>query len=194
MKVVRCANGHFYDAEKSSSCPYCTTLNDSSAMDFGFDEDDGSSGDLYSSRVGAGEAKPEIGPAASARAGRSAGNSDTEKVPQAPTAGWLVCISGTNRGKSFPICVGKNFVGRSERLDIYLGGDDAVSEEIHAIITYEPRQRQFFVQPGSSHSLVYVNDQVVLNNITLNDHDKLMVGNTTLVFVPFCGETFNWEE
>ena len=75
-----------------------------------------------------------------------------------------------------------------------LPGDLSISRIKHAVIIYEPRQRQFFAQPGdASHELFYLNNQVVLSNMILKDRDVLTLGQTSLVFVPFCDERHGWD-
>lgn len=111
-----------------------------------------------------------------------------------PVVGWLVCISGENAGEDFALKSGRNFIGRSASMDIVLAGDKSVSREKHAILLYEPRKREFLAQPGDSRELFYVNDEVVLNTEKLNAYDKLLIGNTELLFIPFCGEKFAWED
>lgn len=111
-----------------------------------------------------------------------------------PVVGWLVCISGEDAGTDFALKTGRNFIGRSANMDIVLAGDKSVSREKHAILLYEPRKREFLAQPGDSRELFYVNDEVVLNTEKLNAYDKLLIGNTELLFVPFCGEKFAWED
>ena len=112
---------------------------------------------------------------------------------QRPVVGWLVCTYGSNYGKSFPLYAGNNFIGRSQKMDIYLQRDQAVSRDIHAIVTYEPRMRQFYAHAGNSHSLLYVNGKVVLSGTELHDRDQVLIGDTTLVFVPFCDDRFTWK-
>lgn len=111
-----------------------------------------------------------------------------------PVVGWLVCVEGEMLGKAFELKNGKNFIGRSPSMDIVLQGDANVSRERHAIVTYEPKGRIFFAQPGESRELFYVNGQVVLMNVELHDRDVLNVGNTKLMFVPFCGPDFSWDD
>ena len=89
---------------------------------------------------------------------------------------------------------GKNFIGRSPQMDIVLEGDANVSRDRHAIVTYEPKGRAFFAQPGESRELFYVNGQVVLMNVVLQHKDVISVGKTQLMFVPLCGSDFSWDE
>ena len=111
-----------------------------------------------------------------------------------PVVGWLVCIEGSDYGKSFNLYGGKNFIGRSAEMDICLANDITVSRIKHATIIYEPRQRVFFAQPGESHELFYVNGSVVLVNTELKDRDVIAIGRSTFVFVPFCDQRYGWEK
>ncbi|MEH2928686.1 FHA domain-containing protein [Candidatus Ventrimonas sp. KK005] len=111
-----------------------------------------------------------------------------------PVVGWLVCIEGKQLGKAFELKNGKNFIGRSPQMDIVLEGDANVSRDRHAIVTYEPKGRAFFAQPGESRELFYVNGQVVLMNVVLQHKDVISVGKTQLMFVPLCGSDFSWDE
>jgi hypothetical protein len=77
-------------------------------------------------------------------------------------------------------------------MDVWLRNDPSVSRNRHAIIVYEPRERIFFAQPGESHELFYVNDSVVLSTTQLKDRDRISVGESTLIFVPFCNADFTW--
>lgn len=115
------------------------------------------------------------------------------KGGQQPVVGWLVCTEGCNYGRCYNLHGGKNFIGRREDMDVALTGDETVSRVKHAIIIYEPKQRKFFAQPGESHELFYVNDDVVLSSVQIHDRDVISIGETTLVFVPFCDERFGWE-
>ncbi len=110
-----------------------------------------------------------------------------------PVAGWLVCIEGEDFGGSFTIKSGKNFIGRAANMDIVLHGDNSISREKHAIILYEPKRREFIAHAGESRELFYLNDEVVLNPVRLNQYDILTIGNTRLMFFPCCSEKFSWD-
>ena len=111
----------------------------------------------------------------------------------APVVGWLVVTNGSERGRSYTLKAGKNFIGRGTSNDVVLSGDNTVSREKHAIVIFEPHAQSFLLQPGTSNELFYVNDEVVLETRPVKAYDVLSIGKTTLVFVPFCGESFSWE-
>ena len=111
-----------------------------------------------------------------------------------PVVGWLVCLKGRWIGQEFKLVTGRNSIGRSESNSICLSNEGSVSREKHAWIVYEPRKRQFFIQPGESSGLTYVNDDTVLEPKQLSSRDILEFGDTKFIFIPLCGETFSWNE
>lgn len=117
-----------------------------------------------------------------------------QTVTNEPVVGWLVCIKGAWIGREFKLVTGRNSIGRSETNVICLNNENSVSREKHAWIVYEPRKRQFFIQPGESSGLTYVNDDTVLEPKQLCSGDILEFGETKFIFIPLCGETFSWDE
>lgn len=120
-----------------------------------------------------------------------------EKAPvvnkvSTPCVGWLIALGGEHIGTDFRLKAGKNFVGRSSQMDIALTEDKSVSRERHAIVVYEPKAHLYLVQPGESSSLVYRNNEVVLTPVKLEAYDVITVGDVNLLFMPLCGERFNW--
>lgn len=111
-----------------------------------------------------------------------------------PVVGWLVCVSDSHYGESFKLKSGRNFIGRSVEMDVVLNRDNTVSRDRHAILLYEPKRRSFLVQPGESRELFYLNDDVVLTTEELKPYDILSIGQTQLVFIPFCTKTIAWDD
>lgn len=111
-----------------------------------------------------------------------------------PVAGWLVCIAGAHFGASFNIAAGMNSIGRSDSNRIVLDMDNSVSRDKHAFVTYEPRKRRFFVKPGDSSGLTYVNDEYITESIEIKSMDVIELGNSKFILVPLCGENFTWED
>jgi hypothetical protein len=109
-----------------------------------------------------------------------------------PVAGWLICLEGPDRGRDFRLHGEKNFVGRSPTMDVCIPGDDSISREKHAIVVFDPKKLLFWVMPGESAGLVYLNGEVVHSPSQLKRDDILELGKTKLVFIPFCGEKYHW--
>ncbi len=108
--------------------------------------------------------------------------------------GWLVCIRGVNEGKSYPIKSGKNFIGAADTMDIQILGDRYVDYSRHATIVYDPKKAETVLLPGESMGLVYLEQNAVYASKKLDPYARIDIGETTLLFVPFCGEYFNWEQ
>ena len=111
-----------------------------------------------------------------------------------PCVGWLIALNGVHIGQDFHLRVGKNYIGRDAGMDIALTGDKSVSRNKHAIVIYEPKHHKYFIQPGESNELVYVNDEVVLLPMTLKPYDVIVIGDIELWFMPLCDDQHNWSE
>jgi hypothetical protein len=111
-----------------------------------------------------------------------------------PVVGWLVCVDGNHLGKDFRLVSGRNFIGRSTKMDVVLDGDASVSRESHAVVVYEPKGNIYLIQPGSSKELSYLNDEVVLESKIIKVNDIITVGATKLMFIPCCSDKFTWAE
>ncbi|MGH9824412.1 MAG: FHA domain-containing protein [Blastocatellia bacterium] len=171
----RCDRGHFYDPAKFHSCPHCGVPG-----------------------LNVGETMPKRAAAPVADA-QVRGNERDEKtrgvldgMGREPVVGWVVCVTGPDRGKDFKVRPGRNFIGRADSMQIALSGDSSVSREKHAIVTYDPRKNSFGLSPGDSSGLVYLNGEEVDARKELSPYDRIQVGRTELVFMPFCGERFQW--
>lgn len=111
-----------------------------------------------------------------------------------PVVGWLVCIQGAHFGESFHIGAGMNSIGRSDTNRIVLDRDPSVSREKHALITYEPKHRKFYVKPGDSSGLTYLNDEYITETKLISERDIIELGNSKFIFVPLCCDSFTWED
>lgn len=187
QKLTRCENGHYYDAEKHRSCPFCGVQNL---------ELDIQKTMAKRSQPGSGEpgvTKPVGGAAQAQDAGKTVGIFK-KKIGFEPVVGWLVAVKGPEKGRDFRIVSEKNFIGRSERMDISIAGDSTVSRENHAVVSFNPKNGVFRLFPGDSKSLVYLNDDELIAPEQLKPYDKIELGETELLFVPFCSESFIWKK
>lgn len=112
-----------------------------------------------------------------------------------PVVGWLVVIKGPGSGNALALGYGANSIGRAETNRIRLEfGDDLISRNSHAVLTYDPRGRKFYIQPGAGAGLIYIDDQPVLVPRELEARNRILMGNTHLYFLPLCGDVFDWQE
>lgn len=111
-----------------------------------------------------------------------------------PPVGWLVVVDGPGQGNFVTLGNGTNSIARdtSARLSLDFG-DETISRSGHATITYDPRGKKFYIQHGGGTNLTYVNKQPVLAPQELQPGTNILLGNTTLRFVPLCGEQFDWD-
>ena len=130
---------------------------------------------------------------AGAAASPAVGGRDPQSAAE-PTVGWLVCVKGKHFGESFAITFGRNSVGRGASNKIVLNRDNTVSREKHAWITYEPKRRDFFIQPGESSGLSYLNGETVMESRRMNPRDTVEFGEGVYLLVPLCGPDFSWDE
>lgn len=111
-----------------------------------------------------------------------------------PVVGWLVCVKGANVGKEYRIHSDYNYVG-SAYGDIVILGDPKISREKHMLITYDPENRKFYVAPASGANIVRLNDKSLVGGAEeLKNYDVIRTGDTSLMFIAFCGPEFGWED
>ena len=125
---------------------------------------------------------------------QSSSNQDKKNAPIDPVVGWLVCIQGPHFGDSFIIVAGMNSIGRNSDNRIVLDRDPSVSREKHALITYEPKHRHFYVKPGDSSGLTYINEEYITETKQIKEKDVIELGSSKFIFIPLCGEDFTWED
>jgi FHA domain len=181
----RCKNGHYYDTDKHTSCPYCGI----EGLDIG---------KTVPRRAGSQAAaapREELREPRQDQGGKTVGIY-MSKIGIDPPVGWLVCIDGPNRGMDYRIRSENNSLGRSETMRICIDGDNRIAKENHAFVSYDPESNTYMLLPGSSKGLVYLNHGVVSAPVPLRPFDEIKVGETVLLFVPLCGEfggkSFRW--
>ena len=111
-----------------------------------------------------------------------------------PVVGWLVCIEGSTKGTDYRIHSQNNYIGRSARMDISIPEDSHISAENSAIIAYDNEDRTFYFGPCSGRNIVRVNGKPALSVEKIEAYDVLTIGTTKLLFVPLCGDRFDWNE
>ena len=222
--LTRCEKGHFYDGNRFDTCPHCSEVSiliDPTVMDFKKDpranlpKPEVLNAEPAQKKTAEKTVVPEAAPAEAVApqepkapknetvflSGNNAATDDSvtihfykKALGTKPVVGWVVCVDGYHKGEDFRIQSGRNFIGRNPNMDVPLSGDTTVSRERHAIITYDPKGNTFFVQPGDSSELTYLNDAPLLTVSTLKAKDKITVGQSELVFIPFCDENFIWKK
>ena len=115
---------------------------------------------------------------------------------QDPVVGWLVVVGGAGLGAFRPIYEGNNTIGRAKSQRIAIDfGDETISGEEQAYIRYDSVDRKFLLVPNlAKTNIVAINDRKPTGAVELAAMDLITMGRTQLVFVPFCGQDFDWAE
>ena len=203
MAMKRCENGHFYDSNKYSKCPFCgIDAFDLDATDRKHPNNEEAPKDERTDKESVGPKRGQEG-----RPNRQGGqlsdvpsdHGETVRYMRKklggidPVVGWFVCIEGAEKGRDYRIRSEMNFIGRSESMDICIKGDNTISRERHASVSYDPLNNAFMLLPGDGRSLVYLNGEPLYMPAKLKAYDAVKLGETLLMFAPFCGERFRWE-
>lgn len=199
VNMYKCPQcGGFFDTKKTTLCPFCKGTKLDSNMSFNITER------LKKDKVPASAPEPELlseVPAVVSSAPEPAddkGSVRTVSLHQKhmgidPVVGWLVAMSGKCRGCSYQLHSDNNFIGRSPQMDVCIEGDETVSSANHAFITYDSRDRVFYLTPGEVRNIVRRNGKPVLQPAELKARDRIEIGSTTLMFIPLCDADFSWE-
>ena len=191
MAMKRCDNGHYFDSQKHTSCPSCGVANLHIQPTVAIGKTAMQAQDraaLDGHTVARGQVKHaavERDPGATVGVVR-------KKMGIDPVVGWLVCIEGAEKGRDYRIRSERNFVGRDPKMDICIGGDDAISRDNHAVISFNPKKNSYLLTPGEGRGIIYLNEEEVATPTELKAYDTIEMGQTKLLFVPFCGENFKW--
>lgn len=112
-----------------------------------------------------------------------------------PIVGWLVIVDGPGKGSHVKLGNGQNSIGRGSNQRVALDfGDLEISRDKHAVLTYDPRGKSFYLKQGDGTNLAYLNNAPVLAPTPLEAMNTITLGGTTLIFVPLCGDTFDWDQ
>ena len=77
--------------------------------------------------------------------------------------------------------------------DICICGDNTISAEKDANVTYVPQTRKFYIAHELGKNVLLVNDLPVIGGgMEINGYDMITIGTTKLMFVAACGERFSW--
>lgn len=168
MKLTKCPNHHYYNADKLPYCPHCIHIESNVPVD-----------DI------SGLQQQNIDTI-------SITNTAFSDFLQKKTSGWLVCIAGEMYGESFILYDGVNHIGRNRNMNICLSKESTVSRETHATINYDTKKREFTLCNGSLGKPVLLNNTIVTGTTPISDRDLIQLGDCQLLFVALCDHEFSW--
>lgn len=109
------------------------------------------------------------------------------------TAGLLMIVEGKGRGQILGLGLGRNKLGRGEDNEVVINyGDDAISRSNHATIAVDPKTERFFMVPGDSTNLAYLDEEPLLEVKEIADKSVIQLGETKLIFVQVLGNYLDW--
>lgn len=196
--LTKCANGHFFDADKNRTCPYCEKPSSGGDTTPLPQNDGGTNNGIIFENAANRDPLLKSTSQLNAPNARSTAMDTGETVgfysdmKVSPVVGWLVSIEGSTKGKDFRLISGRNYIGRQSSMDIVLDGDNKVSRSKHAVVLFDPKSQKTLCHAGESRELFYLNDNVVTETVELKQGDIITVGDTKLMFVPFCGALHTW--
>lgn len=166
MNLIKCENNHFYNKDKFNSCPQCSYATKNP----------------YFSDI-MGEQQEDILTV-------QPNNNNTANIKH--IVGWIIVTSGTMNNTSFQIYEGSNYIGYNDNMDISLSPDSSILKRLLATITYYSADATFSIKSNDDDCPIYLNDSSLQTLKPLSSHDKIVFEDSTLYFVPFCGEVFRW--
>jgi hypothetical protein len=211
----RCENGHFID-ESWDICPYCPQ--DESEPEIPVVRPRAVEPPRAKEPAADGHAVVAAAPAlrpVTSHAPRAAGPGGTSPsllaVPAAPAertvaasrqdlaaggkryvVGWLVGLSGSDRGESYAVRLGRNVIGRDRRSDIVVNDDQASSH--HADLVFRPDEKRFILMDHNSTNGTYVNEAEIEPRRDLAEKDVIRIGSHRFLFTPLCHDGFHWDD
>ncbi len=168
MKLTKCPNNHYYNADKLPYCPHCINIEN---------------GIPIANLTGTDQADIET---------QSVHIIDGAHTLQQKTVGWLVCIEGNMIGESFILYDKANHIGRSPHMNICLSKEPTVSRDNHACISYDKDNKSMTISTGSNDAPVLLNDTPFIGSHPLHDRNLIQLGDCVLLYVALCNEHFSW--
>ena len=193
MPFKLCDNGHYYNTDQYSTCPTCAeelgngrTKTKTTTDEYISDPPSGTT--PYQETVQPLNLRIKQG--GTVLRGFGGGN-------VLPVVGWVVVVNGAGMGRDFRLVPGRNHVGRDSDMQICLdfgaASDMTVSGSEHAVIIYDVIDNEFYIsQHSKSKNLPRLNGKGIRESTTLKAMDIILVGETQLMFIPLCGEAFQW--
>ncbi len=163
MQLVKCKNGHVYDADKLKSCPHCDGIIKNLDVKV----------DTY------GKGQTDIPTEVSA----AKAGVHLDDIEMRKQVGILVAVSGVYEGKAFALYDGINRIGRAGNLEVSLSGDDMVSRTGHASIIFD--NGCFDIAPLKSGREVLVNGKSIHEQTKISDRDKIKIGDSIFSLIIF---------
>ena len=206
--IMKCVNGHFYDADKSKTCPYCAQQSreplinrniqfyNGNPAEADFEADDNSKTmamPVQQSYVDFGDPGRPAGVEGLGLEGESVTVGFLSKAAgTAYVTGWLVGRTGAVKGRDYRVYPNINWIGYGFGADLRIPEAHEIHEKQQCAIIYDWRSNRFFLQPGMG-TITYLNGEVLDGPRQISLGDEITMGGLLFEFVPFCREGHVWE-
>lgn len=164
-RVIECENGHYYDADKFSSCPHCIqekkynrnhnkkmqTVNDENTLRM----------NMLSNGV-------------------------------SPVIGWLVCTKGFMRGQDYRLLSGFNRIGNQASDDIIIFDENIEKEKSVCSIVYDDGSGSIYLIPEGDIP-VFLNHSQVNDIMLMHSEDMIQIYDTEYMLILFCPNKYRWD-
>ena len=114
------------------------------------------------------------------------------RIKTKPVCAWLVCIKGPRYGKDYRIVFGKNYIGRTDAMDIQIIGDNAIKQENHAILSFDEKDLEATLICTEGGGITYLNGKAVYTPQILETYDVITMGESEFLYIALCGKQFSW--
>ncbi len=197
MSITICPNGHHYNTDDNPTCPYCEKVKSRDIRIGWYNPDSDSLNDIPKTEPIYGiHDEPMKTVPLTPQDDKTQIAFLKEDEPQ-PVVGWLVCIEGPDKGIDFCLQGVKSTIGRRKDSSVCLSDPRISRDGFPALVVYDDRKsHRFYLANGdsSSQNTVELQGNMLLGQSILNAYDKIRIEDTVLMFVPFCGEDFYWED
>lgn len=161
MHLLKCEQGHIYDADKFRSCPHCSKIDIDLAVADTFGENQAD----VDTEIPPGEQLEEY-----------------ERINIRKTVGMLVCVKGQMIGAGFLLREGENDIGRASNMDVALVREVTIPRKCSASICYN-ENREYILKVRKDKGEVFCNGKLVESECVLKDRDELELGECKLVLI-----------
>ena len=214
-RLVKCENGHFYDADKYAKCPNCSR---GAGPKKDVVMEGGISTDLDDVKTVAMNIRGNIKSGRSVRIPKVSGRTikpsneildreeqrmrelqekiryhkDSLEEQIEPVVGWLVCVNGEEKGRDYRLIRGRNRIGRDSDMDVTIRKDQKVTREEHCSVVYDEKSNLTFLVPGNG-TLTYYKGEMLRQPQQLCSGDAVEIGETKFIFISFCEGERVWK-
>ncbi|MGN0153913.1 MAG: hypothetical protein ACI4A3_05640 [Lachnospiraceae bacterium] len=192
MNLQKCKHGHYYDYDKFAKCPYCAAKGlvskDTLRLNEGNPEGctEKKKIEQEKSLKDAVAATLESKESMEIEENQTTALSGCQNLP----VGILVSVGNTHKGEIVPLYAGDNCVCVAGD-NITICREQEEGERI-ADISYRPEYNLFVIKPLADDSKILIGRMQLKDKVKLSPYDRIIIEDSSFLFVPICGKQFHW--